>query len=81
MPKSSPVRYTILALVAVTYKREQNKNTLQKAPVWSRPITLRKLSQKSFYNSRVLERSQSPVPLCEEDVGAFIVVRSCLRSL
>ena len=30
---------------------------LQKAPVWSRPNTLRKLSQKCFYNSRVLERS------------------------
>ena len=71
MPKSSPVRCTILALVAVTYKREQNENTLQKAPVWSRPNTLRRLSQKSFYNSRVLERSQSRVPLCEEDVGAF----------
>ena len=71
MPKSSPVRCTILELVAVTYKREQNKNTLQKAPVWSRPSTLRRLSQKSFYNSRVLERSQSRVPLCEEDVGAF----------
>ena len=28
----------------VTYKREENKNTLQKAPVWSRPNTLRKLS-------------------------------------
>ena len=81
MPKSSPVRCTILALVAVTYKREQNENTLQKAPVWSRPNTLQRLSQKSFYNSRVLKRSQSRVPLCEEDVGAFIVVRSCLLSL
>ena len=75
------MRCTILALVAVTYKREQNKNTLQKAPVWSRPNTLQRLSQKSFYNSRVLERSQSRVPLCEEDVRAFIVVRSCLLSL
>ena len=81
MPKSSPVRCTILVPVAVTYKREQNKNTLQKAPVWSRPNTLRRLSQKSFYNSRVLERSQLHVPLCEEDVGAFIVVRSYLLSL
>ena len=80
MPKSSPVRCTILALVAVTYKREQNNNTLQKAPVLSRPSTLRRLSQKSFYKSRVLERSQSRIPLCEEDVGAFIVVRSCLLS-
>ena len=40
MPKSSPVRCTILALVAVAYKREQDKNTLQEAPVWSRPNTL-----------------------------------------
>ena len=71
MPKSSPVRCTILALVAVAYKREQHKNTLPKAPVWSRPNTLRRLSQKSFYNSRVLERSQSRVPFYEEDVGAF----------
>ena len=71
MPKSSPVRCTILALVAATYKREQNKNTLQKAPVWSWPNTLRKLSQKSFYNSRVLEMSQSRVPFYEEDVGVF----------
>ena len=30
---------------------------LQGAPVWSRPNTLRRLSQKCFYNSRVLERS------------------------
>ena len=71
MPKSSPVRCTIPALVAVAYKREQHKNTLLKAPVWSRPNTLRRLSQKSFYNSRVLERSQSRVPFYEEDVGAF----------
>ena len=49
--------------------------------MWSRPSTLRRLSQKFFYNSRVLERNQSRVPLCEEDVGAFIVVRSCLLSL
>ena len=43
---------------------------LQKAPVWSRLNTLRGLSQKCFYNSRVLERSQSRVPFYE-DVGAF----------
>ena len=49
----------------------QHKNTLLKAPVWSRPNTLRRLSQKSFYNSRVLERSQLRVPFYEEDVGAF----------
>ena len=49
--------------------------------MWSRPNTLRRLSQKSFDNSRVLERNQLRVPRCEEDVGAFIVVRSCLFSL
>ena len=65
----------------VTYTQKENKNTLQKAPVWSRPNTLRRLSQKSFDNSRVLERNQLRVPRCEEDVGAFIVVRSCLFSL
>ena len=27
MPKSSPVRCTILALITVAYKREQHKNT------------------------------------------------------
>ena len=81
MPKSSPVRCTILVLVVVAYKREQHKNTLPKASVWSRPNTLRRLSQKSFYNSRVLERSQSRVPLCDEDVGAFIVVKPLLLSL
>ena len=43
---------------------------LQKAPVWSRPNTLRRLSQKCFYNSRVLERGQLRVPFYE-DVGAF----------
>ena len=43
---------------------------LQKAPVWSRPNTLRRLSQKCFYNSRVLERSQLRIPFYE-DVGAF----------
>ena len=43
---------------------------LQRAPVWSRPNTLRRLSQKCFYNSRVLERGQSRVPFYE-DVGAF----------
>ena len=71
MPKSSLVRCTILALVTVAYKGEQHKNTLQKASVWSRSNTLRRLSRKSFYNSRVLERSQSRVPFYEEDVGAF----------
>ena len=71
MPKSSLVRCTILTLVAIAYKREQHKNTLPKAPMWSRPNTLRRLNQKSFYNSRVLERSQSRVPFYEEDVGAF----------
>ena len=81
MPKNSPVRCTILMLAAVTFKREQNKNNLQEAPVWGRPNALRRLSQRSFYNSRVLERSQSRVPLCEEDVGAFIVVRPVLLSL
>ena len=30
----------------ITYKREENKNALRKAPVWSRPNTLRRLSQK-----------------------------------
>ena len=43
---------------------------LQKAPVWSRPNTLRRLSQKCFYNFRMLERSQSRVPFYR-DVGAF----------
>ena len=43
---------------------------LQKAPVWSRPNTLRRLSQKCFNNSRVLERGQLRVPFYE-DVGAF----------
>ena len=43
---------------------------LQKALVWSRPNTLRRLSQKCFYNSRMLERSQSRIPFYE-DVGAF----------
>ena len=38
--------------------------------MWSRPNTLRRLSQKCFYNSRVLKRSQSRVPFYE-DVGAF----------
>ena len=57
MPKSSPVRCTILALVAVAYKREQHRNTFKEAPVWSRPNTLRRLNQKFFYNSRVLERN------------------------
>ena len=28
----------------VTYTKEENKNILQKAPVWSRPNTLRRLS-------------------------------------
>ena len=83
MPKSSPVRCTIPALVAVAYKREQHKNTLPKAPVWSRPNTLRRLSQKSFYNSRVLERSQSRVPFYEEDVGAFScgATKTCRESI
>ena len=30
MPKSSPMRCTILALVAVAYKREQHKNTFRR---------------------------------------------------
>ena len=53
----------------VTYTREENKNTLQKALVWSRPNTLRRLSQKYSYNSIVLERGQLCVPWCEEVLG------------
>ena len=49
-----------------TYSRGLQERTTQKhlqgAPVWSRPNTLRRLSQKCFYNSRVLERSQLRVP-------------------
>ena len=39
-------------------KERTTQEHLQRAPVWSRPNTLRRLSQKCFYNSRVLERSQ-----------------------
>ena len=53
----------------VTYTREENKNTLQKAPVWSRPNTLRMLSQKYSHNSRVLERGQLCVPWREGVLG------------
>ena len=48
MPKSSPVRCTILVLVAIAYKREQHKNTLQKAPVWSWPNTPPKIKSEMF---------------------------------
>ena len=70
MSKSSPVRCTILTLGSRCLKERTTQKHLQGAPVWSRPNTLRRLSQKCFYNSRVLERSQLRVPFCE-DVGAF----------
>ena len=35
---------------------KKTRNTLQKASEWSRPNTLRRLSQKYSHNSRVLER-------------------------
>ena len=40
------------------YKPTQQKEekTLRRAPVWCRPNTLRRLSQKYSHNSRVLER-------------------------
>ena len=57
------------------------KNSLVRCTILTLAAVLRKLSQRSFYNSRVLERSQSRVPLCEEDVGAFIVMRPFLLSL
>ena len=40
MPKSSPVRCTILALVAVAYKREKHRIAFEEAPVWGRPNIL-----------------------------------------
>ena len=43
-------------------KERTTQKHLQGAPVLSRPNTLRRLSQKCFYNSRVLERSQLRVP-------------------
>ena len=43
-------------------QKEENKKTLQKAPVWCRPITLRRLSYKYSHNSRVLEMGQLYVP-------------------
>ena len=57
MPKISPVRCTILALNSRCLKERTTQKYLQRAPVWSWPNTLRRLSQKCFYNSRVLERS------------------------
>ena len=62
MPKSSPVRCTILALGSRCLEERTTQKHLQGAPVWSRPNTLRRLSQKCFYNSRVLERSWLRVP-------------------
>ena len=43
-------------------KERTTQKHLQGAPVLSRPNTLRRLSQKCFYNSRMLERSQLRVP-------------------
>ena len=50
MPKCSPVRYTIPALEQPV---PENKKVQRKAfkgggPVWSRPNTLRRLSQKTL---------------------------------
>ena len=62
MPKSSLVRCTIFALGSRCLKERTTQKHLQRAPVWNRPNTLRRLSQKCFYNSRMLERNWLRVP-------------------
>ena len=48
MPKSSPVRCKILALDSRCLQERTTQKHLQGAPVWSRPNTLRRLSQEIF---------------------------------
>ena len=49
MPKCSPVRYTIPTLEQpVPENKKVQRNAFQGGPVWSRPNTLRRLSQKTF---------------------------------
>ena len=48
-PKYSPVRYTILTLEQpVPENKKVQRNAFKGGPVWSRPNTLRRLSQKMF---------------------------------
>ena len=66
--------------------RYLQKRTKQEQPTGGTGVEpakhpLKVKSEIFFYNSRVLERSQLRIPLCEEDVGAFIVVRPLLLSL
>ena len=56
MPKISPIGHTALATQSEPTQQEQLKENLQRAPVWCRPNTLRRSSQNSSHNSRVLER-------------------------
>ena len=79
MPKCSPVRCTALTLEQpVLENREVQKTPSKGGPVWSRPNTLRRLSQKAFFTTLECWRGISYTYLFWGCWGLFIVVRSCL---
>ena len=79
MPKCSPVRCTTLTLEQpVPENRKVQKTPSKGGPVWSRPNTLRRLSQKAFFTTLECWRGISYTYLFWGCWGLFIVVRSCL---
>ena len=78
MPKISPIGHTALATQSKPAQQEQSKENLQRAPVWCRPSTLRRSSQNSSHNSRVLEKVNYAYLHSREYLGLFIVVESRL---
>ena len=82
MPKCSPVRCTTLTLEQpVPENRKVQKTPSKGGPVWSRPNTLRRLSQKAFFTTLECWRGISYTYLFWGCWGLFIVVRACLLSL
>ena len=71
MPKISPIGHTALATQSEPAQQEQSKEDLLRAPVWCRPNTLRRSSQNSSYNSRVLERVNYAY-LCSRGYQGFL---------
>ena len=72
-PKYSPVRYTILTLEQPVFEKQEStkKRLLRGGPVWSRPNTLRRLSQKMFLQLQSA-REGLVTHTFFEGVGAFL---------
>ena len=70
--RKSSISHTILTC-SRQYVHNIEQENFKRVPVWYRPKTLRRLSQKASHNSRVLELGWIMRTLVCEGLGVFIV--------